>query len=462
MDSLVAIFERLGTSAAPENTHVLFGTVHVLGGGVAGLVAARVLADHAERVVIVEPDGPEAGERRRPRPGVPQGHQVHTLLPGGRTQLERFYPGIVEQALDRGAVLSRPEASRAYIDDVEQVNTPNQELVCSSRPFLESLIRQRTLAAAHIEVVTGRAVGLEFTGDAVTGVRYATGGVETVEPTDFVVDATGRSSRLSDWLERGGWQRPEMERLPVDVRYVTAFFERSPRSSALSAISRYSPGFPSKGLATAAVNAVEDDRWMVMLAYFGGEGARVNTEDFLARCRDLQPLYQEAVGGRLIGEVVPYRHPDSRWRHIEALDHFPARLVVVGDAVASFNPVYGQGMSSAALHASCLSEYLRSAPDLDTPAQLFLDLQKVVVEAAWQLSTGADAVRLGVATPPATEAERRTAWALQQVRAAAAHDVAVATALRAVGFMTAHPATLGTPELVQRAVRVNEGTVKGE
>jgi 2-polyprenyl-6-methoxyphenol hydroxylase-like FAD-dependent oxidoreductase len=278
-------------------------------------------------------------------------------------------------------------------------------------------------------------------------VRYTTGSGEAVEAADFVVDATGRSSRLSDWLEQGGWPRPELERLQVDVRYLSARFKRSDEwTGPQNGICRYSPFFPSEGLAGAAVNGIENQQWTVMLAYFGPPAG-----DFVDRCRELPPVFREAVGGEQVGEVVPYRHPDSRWRHFEALDRFPARLVVVGDAVASFNPVYGQGMSSAALHASCLSEYLRS--DLDT--RHFFALQKVIVEAAWQMSTAGDAARLGLAKPPATEPERRRAWALQQVRAAAGRDVEVGTAFRAVGYMTAHPASLFASELVLRAARIN-------
>ncbi|MFG3293127.1 FAD-dependent oxidoreductase [Streptomyces sp. NPDC048179] len=456
-DSPVSIFERLSSLTTPKDPQVLFRTVHVLGGGIGGLLAARVLADHAEHVVMIEPDRAEAGAKGEPRPGVPQGYQVHTLLPGGRAQLERWYPGIIQRALDGGAVLSGPHDAAAYLDDVEQITTPNTELVTSSRPFLEALIRSDTLGLPNVDVATGRVTGLNYARGAVDAVRYTTDGKETVATTDFVVDATGRGSRLSTWLDEGGWPRPDMERLKVDIRYFTARFTRSPDwSGPSSGISRYSPHFPSKGLAVAAVNAIEGQRWAVMLAYFGSESEHVGTEDFLARCRELQPIYQEAAAGELIGEVVSYRHPDSRWRHFEELDRFPARLAVIGDAVASFNPVYGQGMSSAALHASCLSEYLRSAPDLDAPARYFLDLQQVMVQAAWQTSTAADSVRLGVARKPTTVQERRYAWAMQQVMAAANRDVRIATAFRAVGFMTAHPATLFAPELVRRAAAAND------
>jgi 2-polyprenyl-6-methoxyphenol hydroxylase-like FAD-dependent oxidoreductase len=441
------VFDRLSTPVAPAGTRRLFGTACVLGGGLAGLVAARVLTDHADRVVIIEPDGPDAGSNGEPRPGVPQGYQVHVLLPGGRAQLERFYPGIVEQAVEEGAAMHPPHLVASYLDEVEQITTPNARFVASSRPFLESLVRRRTLALRGVEYVTGRVTGLNYTDGAVDAVRYTTSGGEVVAAADFVVDATGRSSRLSDWLERGGWPRPELERLQVDVRYLSARFKRSDDwAGPHNGICRYSPFFESRGLAGAAVSAIENQQWTVMLAYFGNPA-----DDFLARCRELPPIFREAVGGELLGEVVPYRHPDSRWRHFEALDRFPARLAVVGDAVASFNPVYGQGMSSAALHASCLSEHLRSGLDI----RHFFDLQKVIVEAAWRTSTAGDAARLGVAKPPATEQERRVAWAMRQIRAAAGRDVAVGTAFRAVGFMTAHPNSLAAPELVLRAARTN-------
>ncbi|MDW6064013.1 FAD-dependent monooxygenase [Streptomyces sp. FXJ1.4098] len=454
-NSPAAVFERLTTTVPPVRTEVRLGTACVLGGGVAGLVAARVLADHANRVVIIEPDQPEAALSGAARPGVPQGSQVHLLLPGGRAQLERFFPGVVAQALAGGAVSCGPERTATYLDDVEQIATPNARFVGSSRPFLESLIRRRTLALPNVELVSGRVIGLRYARGVVESVRYAVGGDHVVVPADFVVDASGRGSRLSDWLEQGGWPRPETQRLQADIRYLSARFTRSADwDGPLSGISRYSPHFP-KDIAGAAVNPIENQQWVVMLAHFGNGAEGRTADEFVARCRELPPIFQEAVKGEIVGEVVPYRHPDSRWRHFEALDRFPARLAVLGDAVASFNPLYGQGMSSAALHASCLSEYLRSGPDLDAPARHFLELEKVVVEAAWQTSTAGDAIRLGLATPPATDQGRRQAWALRQVREAAGRDEQVGTALRAVGFMTAHPASLMAPELVLRAARVN-------
>jgi 2-polyprenyl-6-methoxyphenol hydroxylase-like FAD-dependent oxidoreductase len=289
----------------------------------------------------------------------------------------------------------------------------------------------------------------------VGAVRYLTDDGEREESTDFVVDATGRASRLTEWLEQGGLPRPELERLVVDVRYLSARFTRSPdRTGPLSGIARYSPGFPSNGAAGAAVNAIEDGQWTITLARHGDTGRGMTKDDFLAECAQLPPIFGEAAEGQMIGDVVPFRHPDSRRRHFAELERFPARLVAVGDAVASFNPVFGQGMSSAALHASCLSEYLRSDADRSAPAREFFDLQKVVVDAAWDVSTAGDAARLGI-RPPQTVAARIQRWIARQVFAAANRDVTVGSAIRAVAFMTAHPLSLAAPDVVTRALLAN-------
>lgn len=454
--SPIALFKRLSVAQAPAETPALFGTVHVLGAGIGGLFAARVLSDHAERVVIVDPEAKKADISGAPRRGVPQGTQVHTLMPGGLRQLERWFPGAARQAQGRGAVLPGPDRSASYVDGVRQIGTPNVDPLSCTRPLLEGLIRERTLLLPNVEMAAGRATGLVYDRRRVAAVRYASADGETVRATDFVVDATGRSSRIADWLGAGEWSRPRMERLPADVRYVTAHFERSSDwNGPLSGITRFSPRSGPAQFAGAAVNAVEGGRWAVMLASYGDDPQVLNTDGFRARCEELQPVYREAARGRMTGPLVPFRHPDSRWRHFEETERFPARLAVIAEAVASFNPVYGQGMSSAMLHASCLSEYLRSGADLDAPARQFFELQQVVTAAAWQTSSTADAERLGLAGPATTAAQRRMAWAVRNVMAAAVHDPEVATAFRDVSFMLTHPATLLEPALVRRAAQAN-------
>ena len=141
------------------------------------------------------------------------------------------------------------------------------------------------------------------------------------------------------------------------------------------------------------INSVEGDRWMMLVAGYDEDRPSRDVADFTARCREHYPqMFGDiAEHGEMLGGVVTYHQADSRRRDFHALDRMPAGLVAAGDAIASFNPVYGQGMTSATLHASCLSAYLRAGPKLhEEPARAYFDRVRVVVDAAWQISTSAD------------------------------------------------------------------------
>jgi 2-polyprenyl-6-methoxyphenol hydroxylase-like FAD-dependent oxidoreductase len=283
--------------------------------------------------------------------------------------------------------------------------------------------------------------------------RYLTGDGERADSAGLVVDAMGRASRLSDWLEQDGWQRPTLERMQTNINYATALFKRAGDQPAIAAvIARTGPRFPDRPLGT--VNAIEHGQWQILLAGYGDNRPGRTQEDILAVSAQLPPIFGEAARGELVGEIQTYRQADSRRRNFSRLQHCPARLISVGDAVASFNPVYGQGMSSAALHASCLSEYLRGNPDLSLPAREFFALQQVVVDAAWETSTSADAARLGSPRKPPAKA-RLQRWVMNQILAAAVTDKKIATKFNAVAYMTAHPASLATPATMLRAIAVS-------
>ncbi|WP_328475384.1 FAD-dependent oxidoreductase [Actinoplanes sp. NBC_00393] len=441
------VFARLSSTRQPVVTTRPLRRAIVLGGSVAGLLAARVLADHADEVVVVERDDvgrDSAGGRR----GVPQQFQVHTLLPGGRAQIERLFPGFTREAVELGAVLSQGHQVQAWADDVPSVQTPNAVLLSESRTFLETLLRHRTLALGNVRTLRGAATGLGYRDGQVTSVRVD--GRELA--TDFVVDAMGRASKLSDWLADDGWERPELERMRIDVNYATAYFRRAQEDPPIgAAISRFSPRYRKK--TQAAATAIEDMQWMLMLTTYGDDRPLPELDDFLARCADLPPVFREIAGEEPVSEVRTYRQADARRRHFDRLGRLPGRLVSVGDAVASFNPVYGQGMSSAALHASCLAEYLAEAPDLARPATAFFQLQKVVVDAAWELSTSGDAQRLET-TRPAFSVRLKRALITQVIRASTV-DLPIGTKFGDVAYMRAHPSTLATPAVLLRSLLVN-------
>ena len=194
---------------------------------------------------------------------------------------------------------------------------------------------------------------------------------------------------------------------------------------------------------------------MALIAGYGDDRPERDLEDFQRRCReDFPPLFGEvATTCPLIGEVLTYHQADSRRRDFSALDRLPAGIVATGDAVASFNPIYGQGMTSAALHASALSEYLRSDPRLDQPATAYFELVKVVVDVAWQVSTLAD-LALPHVDGPYPRGYKAIEWVGSVIYQASMVDRQVLDRLSKVTAMLDHPNALMAPGLLLRALRV--------
>jgi 2-polyprenyl-6-methoxyphenol hydroxylase-like FAD-dependent oxidoreductase len=452
-DSPARVFARLSDPNPPAVTPVVLDTAVVLGGSIAGLLAARVLSDHAATVIVIDRDDP--GASAEPRPGVPQGSQIHALLPGGLVQLERWFPGFTEQTLAAGACPAPVSVRRTYINGVRKVRGSQATMLTGSRPFLEAQIRRHTLALPNIKTITARVTGLEFGADAVTGVRYESGSERGLERADFVVDAMGRSSRLSEWLAQAGWQRPAVQRMSVDLNYATALLRREGGDPDINAVVALRSPDRSADVAGAAICQVEGARWMIMMAGYVDHRPGRTADDLVRMCRtEFPPEFGEVAGKEILGDVRPYRHAENLRRDFHALARMPARLVVMGDAVASFNPVYGQGMSSAALHASCLSEYLRSDPDLSRPAREFFALQRVVVDAAWDFSTGAD-LALPHVDGPYPRGHRLLRWISNQIFTASVIDPELGPRFDEVAYMRKHPSSLATPGTLIRSIMVN-------
>ncbi|MEU6036103.1 MULTISPECIES: FAD-dependent oxidoreductase [Actinomadura] len=446
----------------PTDTRIVLRRAVVLGGSIAGLLAARVLSDHATEVIVLERDDPDA---RGPRPGVPQGTQVHVLLNGGRVQLDRWFSGFSDSLLADGAVLSKDDAIRMYVDGVLKVPVADG-IVSASRPFLESRVRTRTLALGNVRLLRARACGLTFGPDRVTGVRY-TGDGDAADriaelPADLVVDAMGRSSRLGDWLEEAGWPRPPMRRVGIDLGYATASFRRDGAPLDVSTVQAIVQPGRERRPGVSVLTAVEDGRWSILLSGFADDRPTRDPEEFRARCQRLPPVFAWVADNcPMIGSVVTYRQADSRRRDFHAVRRLPAGLVAVGDAVASFNPVYGQGMSSATLHASCLSAYLRSSPSFSEPAHDYFALVRLVVDAAWQTSTTND-LALPHVTGPYPRGFRLAHRISDLILRASVTDAEVNHRFIQVTHMRAHPNTLIRPGLLLRALRARRAAGTAE
>ena len=428
----------------------------VLGAGMAGLLAARVLADSYGQVTMVDRDQlPDTPMHRR---GVPHGRHLHALAARGQQTLEELFPGLTAELVAHGAPVGNLLTdARLYLSGhrLRQADT-GLVLLCASRPFLESHIRARLRTIPNVVFLDRcNVVGLATTPDGgrVTGARVlrrADGSAEEVLAADLVVDATGRGSRTPAWLDELGYPRPEREQIRIGLGYATRIY-RLPAAALdgdLAVLQAATPQHPRTG----AIQALEGDRWMLTLAGILGDHPPTDPAGFLAFARSLRfpDIHQAIRDAEPLEDPVGFRFPASVRHRYERLDRFPDRLLVLGDAVASFNPIYGQGMSVAAIEALALRRYLERGIE-PQPRRWFRDLARVV-DVPWEMAAGGDLVFPGV-QGRRTRKVRLISTYLARLHAAAAHDAHLAIAFIRVAGLVAPPQSLLRPGVVLRVLR---------
>ncbi len=420
----------------------------VIGASMAGLLTARVLADRYDNVVVLERDElPHSIENRR---GVPQGLHTHGLLAGGREALEQLFPGISAQCVSNGAISGDIlQESRWFMEGACHARfASGLHGLLMSRPFLESMIRERVRRLGNVEFRENMAVnGLAVSAakDRITGVMV---GEEVVE-SSLVVDTTGRGSRSPQWLEALGYPKPEEERVEVGLRYTTRFFER--RQDDLDGdMAVIIPPTPS-GKRGGVMLAQEGERWTATLISHFGPGAPADLDGFVEFARTLPAPYIHEVVRRAKpqGDAASTRFPVSVRRHYERLRRFPKGYLVTGDALSSFNPIYGQGMTVAALEAAalkgCLSE---GTTDL---ARRFFARASGIIDTPWSIAVGND-LRMPEATGPRSRATKVINAYIAKLHNAAHRDPAVAFAFHQVGNLLKPPSHILHPRVAARVL----------
>lgn len=432
--------------------------VVVAGGSVAGLFAARVLSSYADEVLILEPD--DLDPNPHPRHGVPQGAHSHILLGRGQEITEALLPGFSQHLVSEGAELVEVEHDAGFFaDGYRRAPIPGEPMLCMTRPFLEMHLRDRILGTPGIRVMRGRVAGLTATGDRVDGVEIALDGSPSTEhmAADLVIDATGRGSRLADWLKRIGYDAPTKQRVGVDIGYATCFFHRTPGQRLGGvAVAHSIRSTRTKHPGASSLNPVEGDLWMALTTGFAGDRPTRDMSEFLERCRSDPALPMRLVADECepATDVATYRFPDSVRYDFHRMRRFPAGLLAIGDSVASFNPVYGQGMASAAMHADALDAWLRSSPRLDRPAYAYFRRVGRLVDAAWQTSAANDRLLPHVRTGPPNRRQKFRQRLAGMVAYASLVDVEVGKVFNDVVNMRVHPNRLRRPDMLLRAARV--------
>jgi 2-polyprenyl-6-methoxyphenol hydroxylase-like FAD-dependent oxidoreductase len=423
----------------------------VIGASMGGLLAARVLSDAYDRVTVFERDVlPDEVANRK---GVPQGRHAHGLLPAGLETLEDLFPGLRQGLVDAGATDCGFEDIRFVIGGHRLAPSSNPgRLVALSRALLEANVRDRVRALPNVQIVSGVDVAELLStddGSRVTGVRaeHATG--EVIDVTaDMVVDATGRAGRTPAWLAALGYAPPEEDEVRIDVRYASRHYRLRPGalgSDKLLLIGAV-PDLPR----VMAMFAIEGDRWIVTLAGYKGHHPPTDPDGFLDFLATVAPMdvYEAILDAEPLDDIVTHRTPSNRRRRYEKLDRFPEGLLVFGDAISSFNPTYGQGMTVAALEALALREWL--AGD-DHHARAFFKRAAKAVDHAWQTTVGAD-LALPQVEGPRPLPVRVIGRYMERLIAAAEHDPYVADAFRRVTGMMDRPEALLKPPVAMRVL----------
>ena len=372
----------------------------VIGASMGGLLAARVLSAHFERVTVFERD--EVADRPESRKGQPQTRHLHTLLAQGLHVFQRFFPTLRDDLVAGGAIEGdmgadiRWHAFGGYRRQFES----GMIGIMMTRPFLEHCVRRCVMAIPNVTIRGGCEVEqLMTTPDRqrVTGLQVKHGArsadaASEVIPADFVVDTSGRGSATPRWLEALGYEKPAESAVTVNMGYSTRTFRRKPGELEGARLILINPDFPATRRA-GNVMPVEGDRWMVTLVGWGKDYPPADGEGFLEFTRSLPApdLYNLIRQTEPLTDVIQHRLPSNLRRHYERLTRFPERHLVLGDAISSFNPVYAQGMTSAAMQAAALEETLEhSANGLDGLSRQYFPKVAKVVDRAWQLAVGED------------------------------------------------------------------------
>ncbi|MFC8849260.1 MULTISPECIES: FAD-dependent oxidoreductase [unclassified Micromonospora] len=427
----------------------------VLGGSMAGLLAARVLADAFAEVVIVDRDRlTGVTEARR---GVPQGRHTHGLLARGQQILDELFPGFTAEAIAAGIPTGDLGELRWFFNG-QRLRPKSTGLVCVSadRPVLESHVRARVAALPNVTFIEEcDIVGLraEPGGRRVTGARIqrrTDGSTEETVDADLVVDATGRGSRTPVWLEELGFPRPAEERIKIDLTYTTRHY-RLPDESILDGDLSINPVSSPSHPRGAFFSRVQDGRSILSLTGVLGDAAPTDPEGFLEWVRSLPvpDVYDVIKDAEPLDDPVSFTYPASVRRRYDLLEEFPDGLVVLGDAACSFNPVYGQGMTVAAQEAVVLSEHLRKG--LPEPLAFLRDIAGVI-EVPWQVSAGGDLGFPEVEGPRPPEVQMMNAY-MALLQSAATRDGMVTRIFMRVAGLVDPPTELMSPDTVYRVLK---------
>ncbi len=431
----------------------------VMGGSLAGLLTARVLSKYFERVTIVEKD--RVNDRSIPRPGQPQTQHLHCLLAKGLEVMTDYFPDLPQALAENGAVINDfAESMRWYIYGGYRAQFKiGFPAITMSRLLLESLIRERVLALPNIKLLdrtTVKELQANPMLDRIIGIkidRYGTENHADLLTADLIVDATGRASRSPQWLQDLGYKAPSESKVHVNVGYATQIYRRDPQDSRSQTWNLHTSDAP-KETRFGGIVPIESDRWIVSICGWHKEQMPTTESAFLEFARSLpsQHIYDIISECEPLSKIIVHKFPFSLRRHYDRLKRFPVGYLILGDAISSFNPTYGQGMTVAALEVVELDRLLSKNISPLYLARTFFQQMARVIDIPWQSAVSED-FRFPQTVGSKPIGTDFINWYVAGVHRATLNDIVVGEAFLKVMNLMAPPISLFHPRIVWRVFK---------
>jgi 2-polyprenyl-6-methoxyphenol hydroxylase-like FAD-dependent oxidoreductase len=413
------------------------------------MLAAKVLAGFFQSVMVIERD--DLSDECKHRRGVPHGRHAHALLAGGQRAIEELLPSITAQLIEAGAIEADPLLDGTwFFEGGEFCRTPSGiRGVLVSRPLLEATIRKRVCSLPNVEVLAGQSVRnliASEDGSRIIGIRLDGRSIGA----DLVVDASGRGSQSPAWLESLGYESPREEKVQIQLAYTTRSFQYQPGflNGDLFAVIAPTP----EGKRGGVMAVQEGSRFIVTLFGHFGHEAATDLEGFIDFTRNLPSprIYNAVRDAEPIGEASTFKFPANRRRRYERLRRFPDGFLTFGDAICSFDPIYGQGMSVAALEAIALDDTLRAGHE-NLARRFFAKVAKVI-DNPWQIAVGGD-LKMPETVGRRGISVRLVNRYIGRVHKNAHRDPIAALAFTRVAQLLEKPASLFKPSFLLRMLR---------
>ncbi|MDQ4110639.1 MAG: FAD-dependent monooxygenase [Actinomycetota bacterium] len=433
----------------------------VIGGSMAGVLTAQALSERFDRVTVIErdrlPEGPMI------RKGVPQERHVHAFWAGGMRILESLLPGVRESLLDAGAVPLAMPTDTAWMTPAgrwTQRFPATQSVVSASRPLLEWAVRNQVCKTPSIRFLEEHEVTAlrQGTDGDIVGVdlRDRSTGTRLHLSAQLVVDASGRRSKLPDWLAALGLSVPRETVIDASLGYATRVYDVPDRLETrwkAVYIQSAAPEHPRGGI----MFPIEGHRWVLTLIGTGGDHPPTDEDGFLKFAASLRHrLLADAIGAaEPASPIWGFRRTENRWRHYEKLS-MPAGLLAIGDSLCAFNPVYGQGMTVAAKEVEALRRVLQECRSSSDLPRVTRAAQKAIasrVKGPWMIATGNDLRSPNTVGASQTPIDRLVNKYLDRILAAVADDPVVNAAFLRVLNLIDEPTALFAPRLAARVLR---------